>query len=45
MIYAPDGSPTTVAAEGSLDVCPPMRGTWTLVVSGPGGEDTASATV
>jgi hypothetical protein len=44
-LYAPDGAATAVDASGTQTVCPHQAGVWTLTVTGPGGEDTATATV
>ncbi|MGH9227644.1 MAG: RNA polymerase sigma factor [Acidimicrobiales bacterium] len=44
-LHAPDGAATTVTASGTRTVCPHQAGIWTLTVTGPGGEDTATATV
>jgi RNA polymerase sigma factor (sigma-70 family) len=44
-LYAPDGAATNVDASGTQTVCPHQPGTWRFVAVGPGGEETATATV
>jgi hypothetical protein len=44
-LHAPDGAATEVDASGTRTVCPHQAGIWTLTVTGPGGMDTATATV
>jgi RNA polymerase sigma factor (sigma-70 family) len=44
-LRAPDGAATEVDASGTQTVCPHQAGIWTLTVTGPGGMDTATATV